>query len=198
MKTVHTLKFVALMGVLSCSLTASCSEKSPKKPSDYQNVAANTTYTPSNTASPTSQTSDPQAGRVSATKVKEQILCPEANTLSKNGLFWGAPNGWRSFAQSFVDEIQGFVGAQWHGVNVGKMMCIYVGTQKRSFPVVLQNDLLTEVPTGYKWGGLKNGMVECKSENINDCPFFHTKTSVDMEQVYDDLNFKKEGEDDLN
>lgn len=194
LKTHNTLKLGAFLGVLSFAMTVSCSqEKQDTKPKqDYQQL--------SSAGSVIDNTPLPQkeGARVDATKVVEKIICPEYAELSKKGLFWGAPDGWRSYSQSFVGEVVSFVEAQWHGVNVGKMMCVYVGKVSRQFPVVLQNDMLTKMPTGLKWGGLKNGVVKCKSTNINDCPFFHTKRDVDVEKAYDELDFKKsKGDDDL-
>ncbi|MCB1827118.1 MAG: T4SS-associated protein EirA, partial [Coxiellaceae bacterium] len=145
-----------------------------------------------NAANPPNNTTVPHDGqRVNATQVLEKIVCPSIFDLSKNGLFWGAPNGWRSYSQSFVNEIVAFVEAQWHGVNVGKMMCVYIGKDKRSFPVVLQNDMLTDMPSGYGWGTYDEGVIRCKNSSQENCPFFHKVSNVDIEKAYDSLDFKK-------
>lgn len=178
----RSLPLLTLIGIVSFSLTVSCSAEKNNDEPQY----------PTDTTQAAPGTIPQKAGaRVSGVDVVEKILCPDPRDLSKNGLFWGAPNGWRSFSQSFVNEIKGFAEAQWHGINVGKMMCVYVGMAERSFPVVLQNDLLTQMPTTLSWGILIQGVVKCKSNDTEQCPFFHTKREVDMEKVYRELDFKK-------
>lgn len=199
MKANYSLLGMSLVGLLGFSITASCSSDDTK-PVEAQQNQAQTQTTPTNPAQSTSvstpvsstdATTPLEEGRVSATQVRKKLLCPEYIDLKKEGMFWGAPGGWRSFSQSFVDDIISFVEAQWHGVNVGKMMCVYVGKEKRSFPVVLQNDRLVKMPAEYKWGGLKEGVVSCKSTNINDCPFFYIERDIDFKKAYDELDFKK-------
>lgn len=198
MKASNLLKALTFISFFGVTATVSCSSE---KDQQTQNTPLSTqqqqvTQQQVNPVNSTTSVKKPEK-RISATEVMEKILCPEAAELSKKGLFWGAPDGWRSYSQSFVDEIVSFVEAQWHGVNVGKMMCVYVGKRKRSFPVVLQNDLLTKMPSGYSWGDYKNGIAKCKSTNINDCPFFYTKRDVDIEKAYKELDFKKGGDDSL-
>lgn len=117
------------------------------------------------------------------------IYCPEHFKLQKHGLFWEGPSGWRSYAQSFVNEIDSFLGARWSGVNVGKMACVYKGKKAYTFPVVLQNDKLVPTPKSGKWGALKDGTVECHSHEILDCPFEFTKQETDIKRVYEELEF---------
>lgn len=117
------------------------------------------------------------------------IYCPEHFELQKHGLFWEGPSGWRSYAQSFVNEIDSFLGARWSGVNVGKMACVYKGKKAYTFPVVLQNDKLVPTPKNGKWGKLSDGKVECHSNEILDCPFEFTKQETDIKRVYEELEF---------
>lgn len=136
-----------------------------------------------------------------ATPAKEpekKILCPEVESLVKENLIWKAPGGWRSYSQSFVTEIKGFVGAQWVGVKVGKMMCIYQGSEEVTFPVVLQNDQLVPQPEGGAWGtSTHGGYVNCKSGIIEDCHFTYKKEETDMGKVYEELDFFKDRKDPL-
>lgn len=182
MKFRKLLPLLTFFGIVSFSLTASCSsdEDNDANPQYSQKTVAQAQHIPQH-----------EGERVSGIAVVEKVLCPDPRDLTKVGMFWGAPNGWRSFSQSFIKEIYAFVEAQWHGVNVGKMMCVYVGKSSRNFPVVLQNDILVEMPTTKSWGTLDNGIVKCKDNDIENCPFYHTKREVDMDKVYNELDFKK-------
>ncbi len=119
------------------------------------------------------------------------ILCPTIDKLIKKELFWGAPDGWRSYSQSFVNSIETFVGAQWVGVEVGKMLCVYKGKESFDFPVVLQKDTLTPSPKGERWIAQKGGYVNCLSNMVERCPFHVKVETQDMNQIYNDLDFKK-------
>lgn len=154
----------------------------PVNPSSTTPAQSDTSgSTPSNTQTPET--------KATVTKVIT-VLCPETYKLVKKDLFWEAPNGWRSYSQSFDTEIKSFLGAKWTGINVGKMACIYSGEKKFGFSIVLQNDQLVPPPTGGKWGGLNDGVVECHSDDPNLCPFKYEKEETDIKRVYEDLNFK--------
>jgi len=122
------------------------------------------------------------------------MYCPTLKKIVKQGLFWGAAEGWRSYSQSFVDEIDTFLGAKWTGVNVGKMACIYKGKKAYTFLVILQNDKLVPVPTGGKWGPLTDGNVNCHSGNPFECGFKYEEKKTDIKRVYEELEFKPEPE----
>lgn len=91
--------------------------------------------------------------------------CPDVHMLTHNKMYWGAPGGWMSHDESFVKKISNFVAAQWQGINIGKVMCVYVGDKGLDFPVVLQQshaDLVPE-PHGLYWGKNQNGVINCIS-----------------------------------
>lgn len=124
--------------------------------------------------------------------VVQTILCPPPSALVKNGLFWGTPTGgWRSYSEAFDTSIVSFMGAQWVGINVGKMICIYKGNLAMSFPITLQNDTLAQTPTGNNWGTDQGGYRNCHSANMQDCPFVVKSQSVNMQQIYQSLDFFK-------
>jgi hypothetical protein len=169
--------------------------------------APTTPTAPAATATPaTTPASAPANGASTDATLTEKpeekiIYCPTTDAMLKKGLFWGAPGGWRSYAQSFVVEIGKFVGAQWAGINVGKMLCIYKAKTDLDFPVILQNDTLTLMPSSQKlpdseafnhWGKYDNGYVNCNSVDVKDCPFERKPTKVDIEQVYKDIDFFKD------
>ncbi len=125
------------------------------------------------------------------TKTTKNLYCPEIGKLMKKEMFWGAPGGWKSYSQSFVDVIDSFSGAQWVGVNVGKMLCVYKGKGSFEFPVVLQNDTLTPIPEGQKWVKQSGGYINCLSSDALDCPFKFEETTTDIKNAYKELDFFK-------
>lgn len=180
-------------------------------PTAVQNAApaANTPATPGatdNTATPTTtNTGTPAAttanqGTAETTTTKS-LYCPAIIKLKKIDMFWGAPGGWRSYSESFVNSIASFSGAQWIGINVGKMVCVYKGKETFEFPVVLQNDTLTPTPEGGKWvkkattAADASGYINCLSNDVLDCPFKFEEQKTDMKNVYKNLNFFKDKPD---
>ncbi len=122
----------------------------------------------------------------------KKYYCPQPSKLIKNGLYWGtATGGWKSYSESFDTTITSFLGAQWVGVNVGKMICIYKGNLAISFPITLQNDILSQVPSGDLWGKDQGGYRNCHSTNMTDCPFVVKTQAVNMQQIYKSLDFFK-------
>lgn len=149
---------------------------------------------PATTTNGTTTNPPPQViNQSDGTQVSLQTLyCPQPSELIKNGLYWGtATGGWKSYSESFDATISSFVGAQWVGINVGKMVCIYKGNLSMSFPVTVQNDTLSLSPTGGLWGNDLGGYKNCHSSNILDCPFVVKTQSVNMQQIYQSLDFFK-------
>lgn len=112
-------------------------------------------------------------------------MCPDIHMLSRQHLIWGAPGGWVSQDRSLTANIQTFRGAQWQGIRLGKVICIYGGTQGQDFTVVLQQttDQLVPVPHGKSWRDAKNGVAECLPKDAqplqpSDCAFIN-KQSID-------------------
>ncbi len=75
-------------------------------------------------------------GAVTKKATAKAIYCPRASQLIRKDMWWGY-GSWRSYDQSFVRKIKAFVGAQWIGVGVGTMICVYKGEQATSFPVTV-------------------------------------------------------------
>lgn len=131
-------------------------------------------------------TQAPQTGKVE--------YCPEVTQLVRKGLWWGASGSWRSYSTSLVKEVSNFVGAQWVGINVGVIICIYKGQNATDFPVTVQRSIIVPMPTSQGWiRELQSGRMDCYSNQVTDCPFVvpvHTQQSI--QQVYQDLqSFKK-------
>ncbi len=121
--------------------------------------------------------------------------CPAVSTLKKEGMTWRAPNNWRSYSDSFVKEAKYFLGAQWVGIKVGKIICLYKGDEKLTFPVALErNDVLINAPTtnkNHNWQKDRGGYMECRSTDVKDCPFTIIKPPP-KKDIYEQLDFYKQ------
>jgi hypothetical protein len=124
---------------------------------------------------------------------KEAVhYCPLISELVKENLLWSARSGlWKSYSQSFAKEIDRFIGAQWIGVNVGKVICLYQGKGSFDFPIALEpaKAILILEPKGDTWRIERDGYKICKSINITDCPFF-TKIEEGDVDVYENIKYK--------
>lgn len=124
---------------------------------------------------------------------KTAYTCPAPGSLIKKDLIWGTPDGWVSYGESFDTKIVSFQRADWVGVNVGKIICIYKGDKKLGFPIALEKKYQEMVlsPTGNAWGPPDaNGSKQCVSSDIKDCPFI-VKKIQEPKNIYDDLDFYK-------
>ena len=76
--------------------------------------------------------------------------CPQLADLHYKNLRWYGPGSWKSQNQSFVRKIDVFTGAQWIGINVGQVICVYRGRTDIDFPVTLSRTYLVGVPAPYQ------------------------------------------------
>lgn len=104
-----------------------------------------------------------------------QLYCPEVKDLKNHAMIWHAGTKWRSYSPSFVKKIKEFVGAQWIGINVGKVICLYRGAEKITFPVALEpvHPVLVPTPKGEHWTPIphRSGYRQCFSNKVAGCPF---------------------------
>lgn len=119
--------------------------------------------------------SQPQAS-VDDNKEYVKITCPTLDKLYKRGDYWDARGDWKSYSQSFAKELSHFSGAQWIGINVGKIVCIYQGKLATTFPVSLEYGQIViepkEEPATNKWSKNLGGYRNCISRNVEDCPVY--------------------------
>lgn len=181
-----TFKPLALLLILAITAPAQAfSQTPPPAPQPAAPAApANDPPQDANTPTVTQETA-------ATTRTTKKLFCPEVSKLMRKNMYWGAPGGWKSYSQSFIEVIDHFSGAQWVGVNVGKMLCVYKGKGSFEFPVVLQNDTLTPTPEGGKWISQKGGYINCLSSDILDCPFKFEETTTDIKKAYKELDFFK-------
>lgn len=118
--------------------------------------------------------------------------CPAVEKLKKEGLYWQAEGGWVSYSESFDTQLSTFAGAQWQGVNVGKIICLYMGNSKMGFPVALEQKVpqLVPVPAGANWSKDLGGYRQCNSQKVTDCEFVVYKKRTPA-NIYEELEFFK-------
>lgn len=138
----------------------------------YQDTLANTN---NSVSTPNANTKPVPA------KIKNLFFCPNPSALQKNPAdsTWTAEGGWKSYTASMVTQVTQFLGAQWHGTEVGQITCVYQGKPALSFPILLIFHTLTKEPYPGKWnknidskwsknlGGFRN----CKANEPKNCPF---------------------------
>ena len=117
--------------------------------------------------------------------------CPAVEELYRNdNQTWSAPGGWKSSNPSFMHSLEQFVGAQWVGVNVGDVLCIYAKNGRPDFPVTLQKQIITISPTGGQWSVDQGGYKDCKSNDVEQCAF-EEQIQHSTGTLYEDLDFHK-------
>lgn len=134
-----------------------------------------------------------QAGNATPTTIQVPMhVCPTANQLVKKDLLWEASGGWVSYGESFDKHVTKFVRAEWIGINVGKIICIYKGDKKYAFPIALEqkHNKLAPTPKDYQWSKDLGGRKECISSNVNDCPFTFEQPRKEG-NIYENLDFFK-------
>lgn len=115
--------------------------------------------------------------------------CPDVSKLIRKGLWWGAPGSWRSYSTSLVKKISNFSGAQWVGVNVGVIICVYQGEGATDFPVSIQRSTILPMPKGGQWSNPdQDGRVNCYSNDVSDCPFVvPAQTKLSPKEAFQEL-----------
>jgi hypothetical protein len=150
---------------------------------------ATSSVAPASNPSPTINSSTTAAPVIPGTSYKKD-LCPPANTLTVDqDLWWSAPGDWKSDSQSFAKSIDHYIGAHWSGINVGKVVCLYVSGDKSSFPIALVRENLVPAPSEGLWGPLLNGEKDCRSYDIKDCPFLIEQEEKVGPDLYKELDF---------
>jgi|WetSurMetagenome_2_1015567.scaffolds.fasta_scaffold219512_1 hypothetical protein len=117
--------------------------------------------------------------------------CPKTSDLTRDGLWWSdATSSWKCYTQSFTREVKTFIGAQWVGIKVGKIICLYQGTEDFSFPIALEqvhSELILE-PMTPTWSAKVDGYKLCKSASVIDCPFF-VEPLPDLSHIYEQIQY---------
>jgi len=101
------------------------------------------------------------------------VTCPAIKALKKDEtkMTWSAGGKWKSYGTSFVNKIASFSGAQWNGVNLGQVICVYRGNEQTDFPVLLVYGTLANEPHDGAWSKNLGGYRNCTSKKQNRCAF---------------------------
>lgn len=100
--------------------------------------------------------------------------CPDVSFLSRQNTMWHGPTGWKGNQISFTSTLTRFVGAQWTGTNVGRLVCLYTGDNINDFPVQIALSALVITPDLPVWmhSNKEKSTINCVSTNnqVCDCP----------------------------
>lgn len=102
------------------------------------------------------------------------MQCPSVKAFSKNHktLYWSAKGGWQGYQKSFATKLKRFLGAQWQGVAIGQITCLYQPSDKLTFPVEIDYNKITFEPRNKPWSKNQHGFRNCVSHNPKDCAFY--------------------------
>lgn len=119
---------------------------------------------------------------------QNRYRCPEANELYKIGMQWKTDSGWTSHQKSFTKSISHFMGAQWKGIGIGRLYCLYQPADPADFPVQLTIKSLAKRPEYAYWEHAPNqDTLNCISKQNNpcDCQFslYEEENNEDVDEI---------------
>jgi hypothetical protein len=102
---------------------------------------------------------------------------------------------WENHTPSSATKILNYLGAQWIGIKVGKIICLYQTDEAVSFPMALENTRSLSVvePRGAAWSALIDNRKFCKSANVADCRFF-LEQPKDISNIYKEIEYAPDKE----
>jgi hypothetical protein len=120
----------------------------------------------------------------------EEQFCPLVTSLEQdpNKNTWSGPDHWYSLNPSFLRTLTRFVGAQWIGVGVGRIICTYANDNQSSFFVDLQRNNLVSMPIGGLWSKDKGGYKDCFASDVKQCGYSAIKRAVPKD-IYEQIDF---------
>lgn len=125
---------------------------------------------------------------------QNRYTCPLPKDLYKNGMRWTSDGGWKSYQDSFSSEINAFMGAQWKGVGVGRIICLYKSNDPNDFSIQLANTVLITKPNYPMWENNPGAStLNCISSRANPCDCQFSLYTKDEETDLDTIikNLKK-------
>lgn len=131
---------------------------------------------------------------------KEQVkqnryTCPSIKELYKTNMRWKTDNGWQGYQDSFANEIKSFMGAQWKGVGIGRVICIYSPKDDNEFPIQIATTQLIIRPEYAYWeNNPKSDEINCKSSTSNPCDcqfsFYKEEKETDIDKIVESIKKK--------
>lgn len=126
-----------------------------------------------------------------ATAPSKALFCPAPEGLSKDGVKWTAGDKkWETYTPSAATKVLNFTGAQWVGVKVGKIICLYQTDEAVSFPMALEQTRSQSIlePRSISWSALVGNRRFCKSASVADCPYF-LEPQKNISNVYKEIEY---------
>jgi hypothetical protein len=122
----------------------------------------------------------------------KELYCPKITDLKQTNMKWHAETivKWNEAEESFVTQITSFKGAQWQGIKVGQISCIYKGADSNTFPVVLQNNHMFKQPQHQNWIKSDN-TYNCLDGQVENCPLYPYMGKKAPSNLYDMLDSLK-------
>ena len=118
-------------------------------------------------------------------------FCPQPEKLIKEDVKWTTEDKkWENYTPSSATKILGFIGAQWAGIKVGTIICLYQTNEAVSFPVALEqtrSQLILE-PRSAGWSALVGNRRFCKSANTVDCAYL-IEPPKDTSNIYEEIKY---------
>jgi hypothetical protein len=91
---------------------------------------------------------NPDSAALCYLPIPDASMCPQPTELKRNPKtnMWSTNTGWKSESGSFSAAIVRFLGAQWKGVELGQILCLYIGPNSNDFPVGIYKNLIVYTP----------------------------------------------------
>lgn len=123
---------------------------------------------------------------------QNRYTCPDTQELYKDGQRWKTDSGWKGHQNSFTSEISHFMGAQWKGIGVGMIYCIYQPKDPADFPVQLTIEPLAIRPEIAFWEDAPSkDSLNCISKQNDpcDCQFslYQEEENKDVDEILFDI-----------
>lgn len=118
-------------------------------------------------------------------------FCPYIENIIKQEELWVTNDSkWKSYTPSSASKVVSFIGAQWAGVKVGKIICLYQTNEAVAFPLAIEqiNSQSILEPSEFGWSALTKSHKFCKSASIADCPF-NAELQKDNSNVYKGIEY---------
>jgi hypothetical protein len=128
---------------------------------------------------------------VAANTNAAKLFCPQAEVLIKEKEFWiTQDNKWKNYTPSTATRVTSFLGAQWSGIKIGKIICLYQTNEAVGFPLAVEQMSSQAIlePSGDGWSALTGNRRFCKSASIADCSFL-PEPQRDTSNIYKDIEY---------
>lgn len=127
-------------------------------------------------------------------EIKKPIIiqaCPQPEELINQAGTWITKNGrWKCYTPSTASKVTSFLGAQWAGIKVGKIICLYQTNEAVGFPLAVEQVSSKSIlePSGVGWSASTSDRRYCKSVNVADCSFVEAPER-DTSDIYKEIEY---------